>query len=91
MPRERCNNVPVVRTAWTLLRDCYTRPSFILNNDPRELAITVIYCSLRIYGEEIPFAEWSDKTPWWKILYKEIKHEKIVQLSHQIQLRQHQW
>lgn len=84
VPKSRWEKIPIIRTAWTLLRDCYVCPSLIVKNDPREVAISVIYVSLKIYGEEIPNVDSNDKRPWWKIFYNEMKTDKLFKIMHQI-------
>jgi len=85
MPRNRwLEKIPVARTAWILLRDCYVCPDVVMKNDPKDVAVGVIFVSLRIYGEQIPNANDNDKTPWWKILHKEMRTETLKNISHKI-------
>lgn len=67
--------VPIARTAWSLLTDFYHDPA-CLAPDPKHLAVAVIYMTLQIYGTEVP-CESQAQIPWYKVFCSDLTTEKI--------------
>ncbi|XP_069137252.1 cyclin-Q-like [Argopecten irradians] len=61
----RWEDLPIARTAWALLRDCY-HGNVILKYKPDHIAVAILYLTLQCHGVDVPYHYQSD-TPWWKV------------------------
>lgn len=85
LPRKTPGIELIPETAWTMLRDCYICPRFVLAYEPQEMAIAIIYLALKSHGiEKIPEADRGDRKPWYRIFYREMSSEKMYRIADEI-------
>ncbi|XP_071082581.1 cyclin-Q-like [Haliotis cracherodii] len=62
--------MPIARTAWSLLRDCY-HGNMCLKYKPQHMAVAVLFFALQCHGAEVPYHKYAD-TPWWLVFAEDV-------------------
>uniref|UniRef100_A0A1I7WMN7 Cyclin N-terminal domain-containing protein n=1 Tax=Heterorhabditis bacteriophora TaxID=37862 RepID=A0A1I7WMN7_HETBA len=75
MPTE-FNAHPVTESCFTVLRDCYVAPEFILDHSAESMAIVVISVVLKGMDISVPHCK-----EWYKVLHKTITESKLRRLE----------
>ncbi|CAG5125428.1 unnamed protein product [Candidula unifasciata] len=63
-------DLPIARTAWSLLRDSY-HTGLCLDHSPEHIAVSVLYFALLCHGTEMPFHKHTRKK-WWQVFSEDI-------------------